>query len=197
VPPAPRSQAVWLWALVALTALATLQRAALIWKPAQAIRPLPAHPASVELALLLTQPPRVTADVYQQAVLVRRQAPSWSLVQRQLVHTPAGTVAMGVLANGVPSLQTCLMATGRAAVTFEQMRAQVLRTGPARGPQTLRAASAAVLLGRPLRQRGCLLVLLRSRSAGSKADPGGAQQQRQLLQTWTSLQPSLQPLRPR
>lgn len=185
-----------LWLLVALTSLAAVQRAVLIWRPAQAISLLSSHPAGLELALLLVQPPSITPDGYQLAALVQRQAPSWRMNQRQLVNTRAGTVAIGGLASGLPSLQTCLMATGRAAVTFAQMRAQVLRTAPRSTSERLQAAIAAVLVGRPLRQRDCLLVLMHSRAAAADS-PGKEDQLERLLQAWNSLQPALQPLRPR
>ena len=149
------------------------------------LQDLPKVPPGFQLRVLEARRLPVAPANFQLAALVQRHAPADVLHNRVLQIVPNGVVAIGRTASGQQALQTCLMVTGRSAVTYVQMRAEVLNTAPAGRPEQLRRAAAALLFGVPWRQRTCHLVLLSTTAAHSQAA------NQQLLTTWHQLRPLL------
>jgi hypothetical protein len=165
--------------LTALTLLAAALRACPGQRPAR-LAP-PTGPGLQAQVLAIERVP-VAPATYQVAALVQRYAAPQQLRHRRLLALPEGVVALGHTSAGQPALHTCLMATGVAAVTFEQMQAEVLRTAPLTPPQRHTALLAAALVGRPWHQRSCRLVLLQ-RQPGTHPT--------RLLRDWRALRTQL------
>lgn len=186
VPERPERRYRHLWLLISAALTATGFRGWLAWRgPGQWLRELPVVPPGFQLQVLKTRMVPVAPATFQLAALVQRQAPAEALQGRVLHDSPTGAVAIGRNGAGHQSLQTCLMATGRSAVTYAQMHAEVLSTAPAGRPARIRRSFEAVAFGSPWRQPTCRLVML----SATSGDPHASTTL--LLSTWQRLRPLL------
>jgi hypothetical protein len=175
--------------LIALVLSASAQR---LWFLVR--RPVP---------VLRGEPPAVAADQqlslrplagapdglpYKVDALVAHLQPAAVLQNRRLARAAGGTVALGRTAGGEPALQTCLMVTGKAAVTEDEISREIRASAPPGRLRALRRHLNNLLFSTPMRRRECLLVILRANGPASDAAEA------RLLASWRQLQPQLVPL---
>lgn len=125
---------------------------------------------------------------YQVAALVAHLQPGAALQNRRLLKDGGGSVALGRTAGGEPALQTCLMVTGKAAVTQDEISREIRASAPPGRLRALRRYLNNLLFTTPMRRRECLLVILRADGPASSAAEA------HLLTSWRQLQPQLVPL---
>lgn len=179
--------------LMALLLLASVQR---LWFPLR--RPAPelrGEPPAVAADQRLKLRPLANAPEgvpYQVAALVRHLEPAAQIQNRRLVNNAGGSVALGRTAGGAAALQTCLMVTGRAAVTQKEISLEIRASAPRGRLHALRRYVNNLLFTTPMRRRECLLVLLRTN--GSVCPNATPAAEARLLDSWRGLQPQLMAL---
>lgn len=154
-------------------------------------------PSDFKLRIFKVTPEAYAEDTYQLAYIVQSLRPDSVLEARRLVDGPAGQVAIGLADGRWPELHTCLMESGRGAVTNQRMvKENLLFTDSAPNRRSIRILKG-VLLGHPLTSRPCLFVQLRLNEviADSQASRVYAEE-RLLKEAWPVLK-SLAPLRER
>jgi hypothetical protein len=151
-------------------------------------------PSGLTLDIAKIYPEAYTEDTYQLAYMVRSLRPASALVERRLINGPEGEVAVGVDPEGRLELQTCLMDSGRVAVTNERMVSEVASATSGNPGRRTELLLQGVLLGRPLSSRPCLLIQLRSDQPLQPGDGSRGPIEQQLLQSFRPLLQSLQPI---
>jgi hypothetical protein len=183
-------------ALLVFTLASILQRAVV---RRSRLAPLPVADLSADLPLDLTleiakiYPEAYSEDTYQLAYMVQSLRPASALAERRLINGPEGEVAVGVDPEGRLELQTCLMDSGRVAVTNERMVSEVASATSGNPGRRSELLLQGVLLGRPLSSRPCLLIQLRSEQPLRPGDGSREPMEQQLLQTFWPLLEFLQP----
>lgn len=183
-------------ALLALTLASILQRAVV---RRSRLAPLPVAelsadlPPDLSMSIAKIYPEAYSEDTYQLAFMVQSLRPASALAERRLINGPEGEVAVGVDPEGRLELQTCLMDSGRVAVTNERMVSEVASATSGNTGRRTELLLQGVLLGRPLSSRPCLLIQLRSEQPLRPGDGSREPMEQQLLQTFWPLLESLQP----
>lgn len=179
--------------LIALLLLASAQRLLFpLRRPTPVLRgepPVVAADQRLQLRPLANAPEGV---LYQVAALVRHLEPGAVLRNRHLIRETGGTVALGRTVRGEAALQTCLMATGRSAVTQMEISREIRASAPRGRLHALRRYVNNLLFTTPMRRRECLLVLLRTNAP--VPSNGTLSAEAQLLESWRGLQPQLVPV---
>ena len=186
-----------LWLLLFLTALALLQRAFFrrsSLSPVAVESSLSPGSPVVDLRVYRVRPEPFSSDTYQLAHMVQSLKPEAVLSNRIVVQGPVGEVALGRSPAGRLALQTCLMDSGRAAVTHTRMLEEVRFDGPVSLRQRMPLLLRGVLLGRPLTSRPCLLVQLTAAQPLPPSVQARAEAESQLLQVAWPLLEGLAPV---
>lgn len=146
-------------------------------------------PSAMTLSVLKASPEAYSEDTYQLAYIVKTLLPSAILNDRKLVDGPFGQVSIG-LADGMrPEVQTCLMESGRGAVTNQRMGEENVRSAKADPNRRLILMLQGILLGRPLTSRPCLFVKLRLNEVIADTQASRAVAEESLLrEVWPLLQ---------
>jgi hypothetical protein len=154
-------------------------------------------PSAMRLSVFKASPEAYSEDTYQLAYIVKSLRPNSILEGRRLVDGPAGQVSIGLAEGGRLELQTCLMDSGRSAVTNQRMVEENLQSAEADPSRRLIWMLQGVLLGRPLTSRPCLLVQLRlNEPIADTQQSRGVAEESLLKEAWPLLQ-SLAPVRER
>lgn len=154
-------------------------------------------PSAMRLSVFKVSPEAYSANTYQLAYIVKSLRSNSVLEGRKLVDGPIGQVSIGLADGGRPELQTCLMESGRGAVTNQRMVQENVRSVEADPSGRLIWMLQGVLLGRPLTSRPCILVQLRLNEAIADTQKSRAVAEETLLrEAWPLLQ-SLAPVRER
>jgi len=183
-------------ALLAFTIVSILQRAVV---RRSSLVPLPVVelsgdlPSGLTLEIAKIYPEAYSEDTYQLAYMVQSLRPASALAERRLINGPDGEVAVGVDPEGRLELQTCLLESGRVAVTNERMVSEVAHATAENPGRRTALLLQGVLLGRPISSRPCLLIQLRSEQPLRPGDGSREPMEQQLLQTFWPLLDSLQP----
>lgn len=151
-------------------------------------------PSGMQLEVSKLYPEAYREDTYQLAYLIESLRPASTLKDRRLIDSPQGEVAVGVDSEGRLELQTCLMDSGRVAVTHQRMASEVssaISGNPRRRTELL---LQGVLLGRPMTSRPCLLIQLRSDQPPPAVEGSRQQLEGRLLQVFGPTLQALQPI---
>jgi hypothetical protein len=186
-------------ALLLLTALSVLRlafvrRSRLVEVPLSDVNLKTSLASGLRLSVYKVYPDSYTEDTYQLAYMVKSLLPASVLDGRRLIDLSVGEVAVGLAADGQPGLQTCLLDTGRVAVTNKRMvyeLNQAISNNPGRRRALL---LQGVLLGRPLQSRPCLLIQLSSDQPLPDGDDGMAAMQDRFLKAIGPVVDSLKPI---
>jgi hypothetical protein len=184
--------------LIIFTLLATIQRAFYRRSSLQAIPPIAVEvdlPSDVSLKIFKVSPKPYTEDTYQLAYMIKSLRPDLILDRRKLVDGPGGQVALGLSDGGRPELHTCLMDSGRAAVTNQRMMEENDQSTQADSRRGKILMLQGILLGRPLTSRPCLFVQLRLNEAIADTQASRAVGEDRLLSKAWPILDSLAPLR--
>jgi hypothetical protein len=184
--------------LILITLLSTIQRAFYRRSTLQVVSPAVVDidlPSDVSLKVFRVTPEPYTEDTYQLAYMIKSLRPDLILERRKLVDGPGGQVALGLSDGGRPELHTCLMDSGRAAVTNQRMMEENDQSTQADSRRGKILMLQGILLGRPLTSRPCLFVQLRLNEAIADTQASRAVGEDRLLSKAWPILDSLAPLR--
>ena len=123
----------------------------------------------IHVSISKVYPEAYTEDTYQLAYIVQSLRPDSALRNRSLINGDGGQVSVGLTAQRLPELQTCLMESGQGAVTNKRMVAEVNSVGRAEPGQRFTLIMEGILFGRTLKSRPCLFVQVRLNTPVSTA----------------------------
>lgn len=184
--------------LILITLLSTIQRAFYRRSTLQVVSPAVVDidlPSDVSLKVFRVTPEPYTEDTYQLAYMIKSLRPDLILERRKLVDGPGGQVALGLSDGGRPELHTCLMDSGRGAVTNQRMMEENDQSTQADSRRGKILMLQGILLGRPLTSRPCLFVQLRLNEAIADTQASRAVGEDRLLSKAWPILDSLAPLR--
>lgn len=184
--------------LILITLLSTIQRAFYRRSSLQVVSPAVVAidlPSEVSLKVFRVTPEPYTEDTYQLAYMIKSLRPDLILEQRKLVDGPGGQVALGLSDGGRLELHTCLMDSGRGAVTNQRMMEENNQSNQADSSRRKVLMLQGILLGRPLTSRPCLFVQIGLNQAIADTQASRAVAEDRLLSMAWPLLDSLAPVR--